>query len=1558
MGSKNTKGLFIDTRAADQPQDTYPFGKNGVQNYKKLAIFNEPGFTISSSVIPYTVNGVIETDTTPIVFSTDDTNSAIGFFDPVKDTYVPIFNDTARNFKLGFKRANYITGEYQKDRTGAYIAVFTDKVKPFRYINCSNPNINKEADILFFLRASAPKITIDTQSGGQLPNGSYVVYVKYARVDGSETPYLASSQPIVVSGVDGSGLSSESISITLTGCDPSYDYVVVGVLKRNAGVTTAEELDYINLTDTVTVLLTGDQQTKVIDPAEIIVPPASYSTVGTVTQLNDHLYMGNLGQLPSINYQKYAGLIQVRWTSRMIDMGSIPRDVLSGLSKGFAHGESYALYIRLNMTDGSKSRAFPIAGRAPLSGEQDVITVGGVTAKRYQINDTVVFTDSSSRTGAPGLWLNQDETYPDTADYDSSTLGGTNLRNAKVRHHKMPTHNWIAKNFNSGDSTYGRTHLDILGIQLSGIVIPADIRDIVDSYEILYAKRTTGNMTVLGQSQVYNAAQDLGMLQTGGTSNFVSSGGNWNTIAGISARRDINNPSQAPLHIKLDRVRLHPFELLFNKIEIPQSNCYLQLEYKMHFPVGTDNTLSFAVDPSIPGKDRRPENILPVVYNINTFYAGITITPTNSSDFIRGFKSIQYAPNSANLGEWNNRHLETAIVGQLTGDIPSIAISEQHVPAGEKTMKDLNVVRDGVHFEETFMGTLRVLRNNVYLSFLSQSLIRTGQVFSPTTTSTTPIYAGDTFPCDYCFNNYGWTSSDDGATGLGDQELAGVKVMRRTLVESTANINSRYEIAGNIYSRWWPHNSAAFLTNYLMPFSRSIDSNQFGYSKDLNSLNEFESVQIFNPFEILINSFPDRIHRGGKFRREGLPASWRTLLPLDYYDVRRDRGAIVNLAGLDDNLLIHLEAALIVTQDKTTLKGDVLSVTLGTADIFQYAPLEALGTKLGYAGAHQDLACVVTPLGYVFIDNISGQIFVFKGTLKLLNDGLNTFFKQYAKVEGVNPYIGNGISIGYDPDYNRALITVKNLNISSGSAENAHIVPGYEHTQAFFSSLSPGVSVVYNPQAGAWVKFMGVNTTIFDCPPTPASPTIANATFTINEDLPVGSVVGQLVASDPQELGLTYLITSGNQGSAFNVDEVGRLVVNNSSIDAQIWPVYTLNVRVINTANLTGNATVTVNINTVIKPPTLPDYTVAVLSGAANGTVVNTEVGTDPNSLTLAYSIVAGNGLGVFAINSVTGVVTIADNTNLNFRTIPSFAMIVQVTNGTYATTGELNVTVTPVYDVPTGSGQDVTILDSTPGGTIVMTATPPQDFDTTNDIGVLNLSIVSETIPGAFTVGFDPLATDYFVFTMAASIILDPAAVPVYTIVIRAANMNDATKFLDLTYHVTVLYDPATLISERYTFSCIADTRYSSDYLFQAYTRSAPTAGVVESMQAAYPPDNSRGYTYAYKSVATGHTIYSLFFLYKAGSPGFTYPAGGFGDYIIARLTNAAVCPATTVLLSGYARGKIVSGYIDTAGNIHLSGNDLGAIYDATGETDNTSVIRLYNLTYASEFTTEGRIV
>ena len=43
---KTNKGLALDSRPEEQPEGTYPYGKNGLLSDITNAIVNEPGFSV------------------------------------------------------------------------------------------------------------------------------------------------------------------------------------------------------------------------------------------------------------------------------------------------------------------------------------------------------------------------------------------------------------------------------------------------------------------------------------------------------------------------------------------------------------------------------------------------------------------------------------------------------------------------------------------------------------------------------------------------------------------------------------------------------------------------------------------------------------------------------------------------------------------------------------------------------------------------------------------------------------------------------------------------------------------------------------------------------------------------------------------------------------------------------------------------------------------------------------------------------------------------------------------------------------------------------------------------------------------------------------------------------------------------------------------------------------------------------------------------------------------------------------------------------------------------
>lgn len=96
------------------------------------------------------------------------------------------------------------------------------------------------------------------------------------------------------------------------------------------------------------------------------------------------------------------------------------------------------------------------------------------------------------------------------------------------------------------------------------------------------------------------------------------------------------------------------------------------------------------------------------------------------------------------------------------------------------------------------------------------------------------------------------------------------------------------------------------------------------------------------------------------------------------------------------------------------------------------------------------------------------------------------------------------------------------------------------------------------------------------------------------------------------------------------------------------------------------------NVNN--QAPTIANQTFSIDENSAIATTVGTVVANDPDLDPLTYTITAGNGLGAFAINSTTGVITVASVSPLDFETNPTFSLTVQVSDGSISSTATITI--------------------------------------------------------------------------------------------------------------------------------------------------------------------------------------------------------------------------------------------------------------------------------------------
>ena len=124
--------------------------------------------------------------------------------------------------------------------------------------------------------------------------------------------------------------------------------------------------------------------------------------------------------------------------------------------------------------------------------------------------------------------------------------------------------------------------------------------------------------------------------------------------------------------------------------------------------------------------------------------------------------------------------------------------------------------------------------------------------------------------------------------------------------------------------------------------------------------------------------------------------------------------------------------------------------------------------------------------------------------------------------------------------------------------------------------------------------------------PTNQSPTISDQSFNLTENTGTGSVVGTVVASDPDSgQSLTYAITGGNTSGAFSINSSnGQITIANSTLlNFETTPSFSLTVQVTDNGSpvASKSATVTINLTNVDEPLaiTLPAGTATYTRRAA-----------------------------------------------------------------------------------------------------------------------------------------------------------------------------------------------------------------------------------------------------------------------------------------------------------------------------------------------------------------------
>ncbi len=1066
------KKLYTDCDPINQPEGTYRYAEGVVLSYIDNAIINEDGTSIACSGFPDTLATpffvAMFPDNTYVVFS----KGLLANFDRIgyvnkNEVYIDLIVDSGLNFNLSYPILKSTTDyNYLSQR----IVAWTDNYNNPRILNIDNlpftlngsKNLVNPTEIVrlnVFPVFTTPVISLNSvEENGAIPAGNYSFSIFYENLDGTITNYtkpqlniniIDDSNATGYNKVDGAApntATSKSIKLNLVNIDTNYDYynlVIITSINNTLSANIVKKVKISGTTSTVTFI--GNETKTSVTLNDLLKSLPAFNKAKSLTQLDNRLYLANLESDVEIDYQSYANNIKIFYNTKFVVSDVLSNSSKNNIETGFQHGGVYAFYIRFILINGGGlSRAFHIPGRIAGGIEESIsslaTTMGMGSIKNYKVTDT---TNSNSNTYTTqllpdgngyrkisdfsqgtnmGYWKNEDEVYP----VNFPDLAGQN-----VRHHVFPTIRKCAQVHYSAATDYGSRALDILGIDVTNVVIPPELQSKISGYQICYAQKDYTNSVSFGNDIVFytSTRRDSPVLPRRG---FL--GGNFNTIYTQPGTSELGKSWVVG---PTDYVRGHSTELLNDKPPISGNNLFIHVEMKMRL-VSTGSAFNVVGSGDNGG-------FCPAA-KIDYTTAGTVNTLASDSTYLQPISEFRYLPNGILDGNICSIKNVEAISFKINNgtDVakkisPALSIYSDVALVGASI--GAQVMFPDNSYEETYLITYRAVKSNLFVSYEDQILVTTDKIQLPSVTTSEYIHGGDAYISTNCFITTSGMNQEDIAGIYNDRSdgKSGPYIFRRVLVESKYNLNLRYEEAGDVYSKYYPKTEILDLWNLAgtntkpLIDNRSPLMNTVKYTQDYNKINNYSQAVVYNPNDVLTNKYPYTIVRSAPANTNITAInSWKTFLINDKFDFNRSRGEIMNIENLDNTLLIHHLYTLYRTIGKESLNLSTVEVTLGSGDILAQTPKDLLLGGVGFLGLQDSFGFIIIKGVYCWVNQQDGRIFSYNAIsgLDLISDnGLRNDF--YTLLKNNNKQFN--IALGYDDKNDRILFTfnhLSNLNLS------------------------------------------------------------------------------------------------------------------------------------------------------------------------------------------------------------------------------------------------------------------------------------------------------------------------------------------------------------------------------------------------------------------------------------------------------------------------------------------------------------------------------------------------
>ena len=547
------KGMTKDPDMSVLGKENWSHAINAINNSAKgdVGVIGNEQANLLCADVPYQIIGGIHLFGDKwILYSTDNTSSEIGIFDDSKCEYKTFINDEC----LSFNQRYLITGASKENFDCSWQVYWDDGTNPSRTLNIgpideegwftdinvpwertattdgdncviyeNNIPLTLDCDrirLAPYMRTPCIKVS-KSDSGGQLKNGSYQVFIAYTLNENKIGDYIAMStvQPLF----DHDDMSG-SLDINITDLDTNFEFFELVILANNQMQNVAKRIGFYSTVTTegnfrnITIDFI-DPKLQTIDIETLPAQNPRYEKSDKMYALNDYLIRQGPYEQFDFNYQCQANEIETMWVSTRYS-GDYYRK--GGNKTTFMRDEQYSFFIRFVYRTGERSSSYHIPGRDKnfypngeavsntfSGGDDGTDYVASYSLDANEQQNWQVLNTAIEVVGAPGVGDTTDdggvviakgymgywestEVYPTTDPERWCELCGD-----KIRHHKMPDEQTCIATRRSSDGTGSGVSngqfINILGAEFNNITRPryndGTVIENITGYEILVGSR-------------------------------------------------------------------------------------------------------------------------------------------------------------------------------------------------------------------------------------------------------------------------------------------------------------------------------------------------------------------------------------------------------------------------------------------------------------------------------------------------------------------------------------------------------------------------------------------------------------------------------------------------------------------------------------------------------------------------------------------------------------------------------------------------------------------------------------------------------------------------------------------------------------------------------------------------------------------------------------------------------------------------------------------------------------------------------------------------------------